>query len=199
MKIKNVVFDVGNVLVRWAPLEVIKTIFPEFEPKGFYKKMQPAWIDFNLGKFTEDEAISHYHGILSMPKERLVKLMAALKRHQTPLDGSVELLKKLQKSGINLFAITDNIKEFMDYHRKVSEFPQYFRDIIVSADIGVLKPDSRIYQHLLDKHHLTPHESIFIDDVPANVKGAIAVGMNAFQFIDTEACEKRLQELAVGV
>jgi len=156
MKIKNVVFDIGNVLVRWAPLEVIKTSFPEFEPEDFYHKMRPIWIDFNLGKFTEDEAISHYQRSLDLPKERLANFMFALKRHQTPLEGSIELLDKLQKLEINLFSITDNIREFIDYHRKVSEFPKYFKDIIVSSDIGVLKPDNRIYQHLLDKHHLNP-------------------------------------------
>lgn len=195
MKIKNVVFDVGNVLVRWAPSEVIQVTFPEFEPKDFLQKMRPIWIDLNLGKLTEREAIDRYHKELGVSKERLLDFMLALKRHQEPLEGSVELLIKLQKLGVNLFSITDNVKEIMAYHRKFSKFPPYFKDIIVSADIEILKPDSRIYRHLLDKHNLNPRESVFIDDVLVNVEGAIAVGMNAFQFIDIASCEQSLDRL----
>lgn len=58
MKIKNIVFDVGNVLVRWEPFEVINSVFPEFEAEDFYRKIYPTWIDLNLGKLSEDEAIS---------------------------------------------------------------------------------------------------------------------------------------------
>ena len=61
MKIKNIVFYVGNMLVRLAPFEVINSVFPEFEPEDFYQKMRSIWIDLNLGKLTENEAISHYH------------------------------------------------------------------------------------------------------------------------------------------
>lgn len=195
MKIKNIVFDVGNVLVRWEPLEVINSTFPEFEAKEFYQKMYHTWIDLNLGKLTENEAINHYHASLEVSKERLSNFMLALKHHQKPIDGSIALLKKLQKLDVKLFAITDNIKEIMDYHRKFSDFPKYFKDIIVSADLGMLKPDRRIYRYLLDKHKLNANESVFIDDVPVNVQGAIAVGMEAFQFIDYESCEKKLMNL----
>ena len=195
MKMKNIVFDIGNVLVRWAPLEVIKSVFPELEPKDFYRKMYPIWIDLSLGKLTEDEAIERYHKELGWPKDRLARLMLEFKLNQKPLDGSIELLDKLQKLGLNLFSITDNIKELMAYHRKNSEFPKYFKDIIVSAELGILKPDARIYRYLLDKYNLDPKESVFIDDVQANVEGAIAVGMKAFQFTDYASCEKQLMEL----
>ncbi|MBS0236068.1 MAG: HAD family phosphatase [Proteobacteria bacterium] len=198
MKIKNVVFDIGGVLVRWEPLELIKKIFPQANPKEFYQQMRPIWLDLNLGKLTIEEAIRQYEASLGLPKDKLLALMDECIKDQTPLDGSIALLQKLNSSGLNLFAITDNIREIMDYHREVSEFPKYFKDIVVSADIGVLKPDSRIYQHLIDKQHLNPAECVFIDDTLANVEGAIAVGMHAFQFIDMLSCEQELIALIDG-
>ena len=198
MIIKNIVFDVGNVLVRWAPLEVIKTVFPQSNPSDFYQKMHPIWIDLNLGKLSEKEAIERYQKLLDLPKESLNRLMLELKLHQTPLDGSIELLRKLKEYKVNLFSITDNVREIMDYHRKFSAFPQYFKDIIVSAEIGLLKPDPKIYRYLLAKHKLNPSESVFIDDVAQNVEGAIKVGMQAFQFVDYATCEKKLMALLNG-
>jgi putative hydrolase of the HAD superfamily len=199
VKIKNVVFDVGNVLVKWAPYEVIKGLFPERNPEEFYQQMRLIWIDLNLGRMTEEEAIVLYQNQLAISKDQISRLMNEFKTHQTPIPGSLVLLKKLEILGMNLFSITDNIKEIMEYHRKNSEFIGYFKDIVVSADIGVLKPDARIYQHLLNKHHLSPSETVFIDDLKKNVEGALAVGMSAIQFTDVQSCEVQLIELGVAI
>ncbi|HEV2524194.1 MAG TPA: HAD family phosphatase [Gammaproteobacteria bacterium] len=192
MKIKNVIFDIGNVLVRWAPHEVIASVFPQFNPSDFYHRMYPIWIDLNLGKLSEEEAIIHYQNLFSLPGKDFIKLMHEFKIHQIPLPGSIALLDKLKTLNINLFSITDNVKEIMEYHKINSDFPQYFKDIIVSAEIGVLKPNAKIYKHLLTKHALNPAESIFIDDLLTNVEGAIKVGMQAFQFTDHDSCGKKL-------
>ncbi|HXH55567.1 MAG TPA: HAD family phosphatase [Gammaproteobacteria bacterium] len=195
MQIKNVIFDIGNVLVRWAPYEVIESVFPQFNPSDFYQRMYPIWIDLNLGKLSEEEAIIHYQNLFNLPEKNFIQLMHEFKIQQIPLSGSIALLDKLKSLNVNLFSITDNIKEIMEYHKKNSDFPKYFKDIIVSADIGVLKPDAKIYKHLLTKHTLNPAESIFIDDVLPNVEGAIKSGMQAFQFTDHDSCRKKLMRL----
>lgn len=192
MKIKNIIFDVGNVMVRWAPHEIISSILPQMDSVAFFNKMYPLWIELNLGKLSEIQAIEQYQKLFNLPKEIITELMNELKFQQTPLDGSIELLNKLQDYPISLFSITDNTKEIMQYHKTHSAFPKHFKDIIVSADIGVLKPDPKIYLHLLNKHDLKPSESLFIDDVILNVEGAIQVGMHGMQFIDCLSCEKQL-------
>jgi putative hydrolase of the HAD superfamily len=198
MKIKNVIFDIGNVLVRWAPYEVIASVFPQFNPSDFYHKMYPIWLDLNLGKLTEEEAIIHYQNLFRLPRKDFIQLLHEFKIDQIPLPGSIALLDKLKALNVNLFSITDNVKEIMEYHKINSDFPKYFKDIIVSADIGVLKPDAKIYKHLLAKHALNPAESIFIDDVLPNVEGAIKVGMQAFQFTNHDLCGKKLMTLLSG-
>ncbi|MGI4776210.1 MAG: HAD family hydrolase [Janthinobacterium lividum] len=197
MGIKNVVFDIGNVLVNWEPYRIIHLIFPEVEAEEFYKEMRPIWIDLNLGKLTEQEAINKYAEQFDIDADKMTSFMNEVKKQQTPIIGSLELLQKLDKSGIKLYSITDNIKEIIQYHLKNSDFPRYFKDIIISADIGVLKPDSKIYQYLLDKHALEPSECVFIDDLIVNVEGAISAGMYSFQFTNMDACEQQL--IALGV
>lgn len=195
MKIKNIIFDVGNVMVRWAPHEIISSILPQMDSVAFFKKMYPVWIELNLGKLSEIQAIEQYQKLFNLPKEIITELMNELKFQQIPLDGSIELLNKLQGYSISLFSITDNTKEIMQYHQIHSAFPKYFKDIIVSADIGILKPDPKIYLHLLNKHDLKASESLFIDDVILNVEGAVQVGMHGMQFIDHLSCEKQLMRM----
>src|SRR5688572_11860283 len=126
MQIKNIVFDVGNVLVKWAPHEAIQSVLPEHDPIILYKNMFPIWLDLNLGKLTEHAAIDLYHTHLTVPQKKIAELMQLLKTSQTPLPGSLELLHKLQAASIPLYAITDNIKEFIEYHRTQSKFLHYF-------------------------------------------------------------------------
>ena len=71
MIIKNIVFDIGNVLVRWDPYKVIKSVFPEHDPDVFYNLMRPVWLDLNLGKITETDAIDLYHQLYRIPKYKL--------------------------------------------------------------------------------------------------------------------------------
>jgi len=197
MSIKNVIFDVGNVLVKWAPHEVIARIFPSYDPKVFYQEIRPTWLGLNLGKLTEKEAIALYAKQFKLPESQFLVFMKELKTHQVPIPGSLDLLKKLKALGMNLYSITDNIKEIMEYHRAHSQFIPYFKDIIVSADIGILKPHREIYQHLLNKHKIVAAESVFIDDALINVKGARAVGMHAIQFFDAVSCEQELRRLGI--
>lgn len=197
MTIKNIIFDVGNVLVKWAPHEVIQQVFPEQDPVKLYENMFPIWLDLNLGKLSEYDAIIICRQQLNVSETQMSQLMHGLKTSQTPLPGSVELLEKLHTANIPLYSITDNIKEFIEYHHNYSNFLHYFKGIIVSADIGVLKPNKAIYKHLLEKYELNPVESVFIDDCIENVQGAISAGMHAFQFTDAESCERKLRELGV--
>lgn len=195
MTVHNIVFDIGNVLVRWEPLKVIQRVFPNVDAQALFQAMRPIWLDLNLGKLTEEEAVQQYENLLNFPKEKFQQLMLGFKESQIPIEGSLELLKELKQLGYSLFSITDNIHEIMVYHRQHSTFPEYFKDIIVSADLGVLKPDPKIYQNLLDKHQLKAEECVFFDDLLTNVEGAKAVGMHAFLFTDTATCRKDLESL----
>lgn len=196
-KINNIIFDIGNVLVRWQPFEVIKQVFPKTDPKEFFKLMYPVWQDLNLGKLSIEEALIIYTGELQISQQQITALLYQLQKHQVLIPDSIELLKNLSKQEYELYSITDNIKEFVEYHRTHSNFFHYFKDIIVSADVGILKPDKRIFQHLLDKHQLIPNECIFIDDIEKNVEGAKEVGMHGIVFTDPYSCKEELTKHGV--
>ncbi len=198
--IKNVVFDVGGVLVRWEPQKVIANVFPEslfseaLTRKFFQSK---TTYNLNLGKLTEQEAIPLYRDELKVDEERLIYLIQALKESLLPVEGSFSLLEQLHQAGIPLYCITDNVKEIVTYLHQQYDFLTKFKHVVVSADIGIMKPDKGIYEHLLAENRLIAEECVFIDDVLVNVEGARRVGMQGFQFTDVERCMKKLKALGL--
>lgn len=75
----------------------------------------------------------------------------------------------------------------------------YFQGMVVSADVGLLKPDQRIFQYLLNKYQLKPTESIFIDDMINNVESALSLGTYAFQFTDAASCKAQLHQTSINL
>lgn len=194
---KNIVFDIGNVLLKWSPLDIVKTLFP-LEPNPDILAQQifksQIWYDLNLGKLTEEEAIFLYRQEFPTKTAQLKILMEVVKKSLVPLQGSLELLNRAYQSGRSLYSITDNVKEIIVFLKKEYDFFEKFQGIIVSADVGLLKPNIGIYRTLLDRYGLQPSETIFMDDVIANVEGARQVGMYAIHFTTAEACEGELRD-----
>lgn len=200
MSVKNIVFDVGNVLVKWDPVSIIRNAFPEVQDhlqftQQFFKT--GLWYDLNLGKISEQEAILRYHHALNIDKPMLEQLMSKVKESLVPIEGSVALLEKLHELGFPLYVITDNTHEIMRYLKQKYDFWHMFRGIVVSAEVGYLKPSPHIYTHLLESYQLKAEETLFFDDVPANVEGAQAVNMHSIQFTDVPKCILDLKRMNV--
>jgi putative hydrolase of the HAD superfamily len=103
-----------------------------------------------------------------------------------------DLLRRLKAAGVPLYALTNNTREIVVYHRQNTDLIGLFDDVMVSADIGLRKPDPAIYQHMLDKHRLKAQDTVFIDDMPENVKAAQDMGIDAFVFTSPGQCRHEL-------
>jgi putative hydrolase of the HAD superfamily len=200
MTYKNIVFDVGNVLVRWDPQGIIDHVFPEHtSPHQLMLNIfkDQTWYDLNLGSINEREAIYRYHQQLGIDATQLEYLLQTVKESLSLISGSVELLERLYNKPYNLYALTDNTVEIMAYLKNKYSFWPLFKGIVVSAEIGYLKPSKEIYHYLLEHHKLQAHETVFIDDVSANVEGAKAIGIEAIQFTHIKECIEALRDLKI--
>ena len=146
---------------------------------------------------TEDEAKAQYREALGLSAREADRLFDNIKDSQDLLDGSVELLERLHEAGYPLYALTDNVKEIVAYLRRRYDFWKYFQGVVVSAEVNCLKPDPEIFYHLLESNGIEAGETIFFDDMPANVRGARDVGLKAFQFQDAERCVSDLREIGL--
>lgn len=195
--IKNIIFDVGNVLLKWQPETVVARFFPGEQALLLTQIMfrSQHWRNLNLGKLTEAELIHIYHQELGINGDLLRQLMQAVKESLLPVDHSLELLNNLYQSGYSLFSLTDNVHEIMAYLKLKYNFWDLFKGVVVSAEVGYLKPMKQIYQKLIDLYDLDPQQSVFIDDLQVNVEGAKALGMQGIQFLSARQCLIELNKI----
>lgn len=206
-QIKNVVFDIGNVIVRWSPVEIMKLTFGDGEVsdsdnlENRFKSIfqSETWMQLNKGFISVDEAKAQYQQSIGLTKQQTDSLFYYVTQTQILLYGSVELLKRTKAAGYNVYALTDNVHEIVSHLKSNYDFWDLFDGAIVSAEVGLLKPQAEIYQTLLEQFDLQAEETVFLDDMPHNVKGAQVVGMKAIQFKNAIQCEADLKALGVLV
>lgn len=200
MAIDNIVFDIGNVLVRWSPKEVIQRTFGESSEtdKLIGQIFQnDLWTSLNLGLLSEEEAKRLYTQELDVTPSQVEKLFFHVKDTQDLIEGSVRILEALHVAGYSLFALTDNIREIVSYLKDRYTFWEYFLHATVSADVRCMKPYPEIFSHMLTHNNIDPGRTVFIDDLPTNIEGAQAVGISAILFANPEQCEIELKNLGL--
>ncbi|MEO0462789.1 MAG: HAD family phosphatase [Pseudomonadota bacterium] len=202
MAIRNIVFDVGNVLVPWDPRGIEVRAFGEARVSApdYTSPLRghAIWLAVNRGEHSLNEAKALYvaEGFTAADIDALYAALYA----SFPLIAETEvMLHELKAAGYGIFAITDNVHEIVAQLKRDYDFFDQFEVAAVSAELGVLKPDPAIYRWLIDTAGIAPEESVFLDDVQRNVDGAKSVGMKAFVFTNAAKARGDLRSLGVDV
>ena len=203
MVIKNVVFDVGNVLVPWDPAGIERKAFGEgrVEAEGFVPPLRgnPTWLAVNRGELSLEEAKAVYVAEQGFTPQEIDALWEALYAAFPLITETRAMMDELKAAGYRLFAITDNVHEIVAQLKRDYDFFDMFEVAAVSAELGFLKPDPRIYRWLLETGGIEAGESVFLDDVQRNVDGAKAVGMEACLFTTAAKARENLRALGLKI
>lgn len=202
--IRNVIFDMGQVLIHFSPELFIERLGITGEDRKILLREVFScveWVQLDHGTITEAEAVesicrrvpSHLHPAV----EELV--FRWWDRPLNPVQGMKELVAEIKEAGCRIYLLSNaNIQQIM-YHDRIPG-TEYFDGRIVSAECGLLKPQREIYQLLLDKYDLRAEECLFIDDSSLNVEGAYCVGMRGIVFHDdVPRLRRELREAGVMV
>lgn len=184
--IKAVVFDIGGVLLDWNPRHLYKTMFngdDEAMERFLADVCSPAW---NLSLDAGKPFASGVAELCSRFPEQSALIAAYDSRWEDMVQGAfedtVDLARTLKANGVPLYALTNFSSEKMALVRTRYDFFTPFDGMVVSGEIGMVKPDPAIYRHLLDRFGLVADETLFIDDSSLNVAGAEAAGMKAIHY-----------------
>lgn len=193
---KAVIFDVGNVLYGWDPESfLVRQIADDSERLRFIEDTNLyAWHDTLDGGRPFDEAAAE----LSETFPAYAELIAAWGSRfgetiTDPVPGVHEIVADLDQVGVPLFAITNFSADFWaPFAERERAFFGRFRDIVVSGEEKMMKPDPAIYYLALERFGVPARDALFIDDRQINVDGALAVGMRAHLFTTAEDLRARL-------
>ena len=196
MSATAVVFDVGNVLYGWDPEAfLVRQIADDEARLQFVEDVDLyGWHETLDGgrPYAEaaaelNEKFPQYAALIAAWSDRFGETISG------PVPGVHEIVAELDERGVPLFAITNFSADFWPpFHAKERAFFDRFRDIVVSGEEKLLKPDAAIYYRALDRFRLRPAEALFVDDRRINVFGAEAVGMKAHLFTSAEDLRARL-------
>lgn len=197
MAIKNIIFDIGNVLVRWDPQSAVAAVFPEHQVDAIMEQIFKGepWRALNRGEITEEELIDLGHKNFSIVREKMYALMQAIRLSLTPIEGAHQLVKDLHDAGYQLYALTDNTHNILAYLKQRYDFWPRFTGIVSSADVRHLKPAPQMYETLINTYKIVPEESVFFDDLEHNIAGAQQHGIHGIQFFTAEQATLELEKL----
>ena len=194
-----VVFDLGGVLVDWNPRYLYRPLFAGDEAAMEHFLTHVCTPEWNLRQ-DEGRLLADAYAVLTRDHPEHKALIEAWgpgfdRMMAGPIAGTVEILGELRDRGVPLYALSNWSAETFPYARARFDFLNWFRAIVISGELKLIKPDPRIYRHLLETHGLRPEETVFIDDAPHNVAGAKAVGIHGVQFTDPVALRSALVDL----
>lgn len=196
--IKNIVFDIGNVLADYN----IKGFLAGkgFEPdmiKRIVKAsvMSPYWEKFERGDLSEDEVMKAFTSLDPEIEEALYKAYDNVNGMLTMRPFAIDLVKKLKAEGFNVYYLSNySSKAYYECSDSVA-FMEYMDGGCVSFKERMTKPDPNFYKHFLKKYNLVSEECIFVDDTPVNVEVAEQLGFKGIIFESYESTLKRIHEL----
>jgi len=195
--IKNLVFDLGNVLINFLPDQWLREKYGEadgtFLMDAFCRS--PLWVSLDRGDLTLPEVREK---LLALYPERRALLEDCLDNYYgmlTPIPGSVTLLKTLADRGWPLYYLTNYHAGAFQYLLDSCPWFDQFRGGVCSAHEGLVKPEPEIYLHLCRQEGLVPEETLFMDDSKENTAAAAALGFRTLTVDDPDQFPDRVLSL----
>ena len=196
-----VVFDLGGVLIDWDPRYLYRQLFDGDEAgmeRFLAEVCTPAWNAEQDAGRPWTEAVELL--VQEYPQER-ERIEAYRARWEEMLGGAidetVEVLRELQDRPVRLFALSNWSAETFPIARRRYPFLGWFDGIVISGEVGICKPDERVFRHLITTHTIEPETTVFVDDSNVNVEAARGLGMMAIPFTGGRELREELVQLGV--
>jgi putative hydrolase of the HAD superfamily len=195
--IRNVIMDLGGVMLEWNPDRLLTRFQPEPELRATLRAaiFGPDWHLFDRGRLSEAELIDRLESGSGQARDDLLEIVAATRESLLEKPETVKLVRALQQRGLDIYCLSNMPSPMYEHLRRRHTFWDVFRGVVISGEVQLMKPEPEIYLHLLERFGLRAQECVFVDDMQANVDGAKSVGLHAIRFHNATQCQQELDEL----
>ena len=198
--VNTVVFDIGNVLIDWQPRYLYRKMFDsEEEMESFFAEV--PLMDWHLEQ-DRGRALAEGTALLSSRHPEYAREIEAFygrwdEMFGGEIAGSVDVLRELQERGYAVYALTNYSAETFPHARRSYGFLEWFEEIVVSGEEGMVKPEREIYDLLVERTGLDPASSVFVDDREENVRAAQELGFSGIVFCGEEGLRPKMARLGI--
>lgn len=200
--ITAIIFDFGNVFVKWDAHALYKRFLPTPETVDSFLQE----IHFAEWNAHQDAGRSFSEGIAELAAEfpQHAELIQAYDTYwdesiTETIDGTIEIAQKLKKEGWPLYLLSNFSAEKFPLMLKRYPFLDIFDDMIISGEHKLIKPDPAIFHLTLKKIKREAHECLFIDDSLPNIETANQLGFNTIHFQFPEQLEEDLKTYLITI
>lgn len=161
--------------------------------------VSPEWNMLDMGVLTDEQALEQ---ICSRLPKRLHEAAALCLRdwhiyNMQTIREMEPVVRKLKEKGYGIFVCSNAAIRLTQIYRDLFPAPECYDGLLFSAEVKCIKPQKEIYHHLFERFSLDPRECFFIDDLPVNIEGARACGMDGYCFDDGDV--KKLEAVLDGL
>ncbi len=197
---KDIVFDLGAVLIDWNPRYLYRKIFTDpAQMEEFLTEVCPmSWnVEMDAGKpFAQGckertKLFPQYAAQINAYETRWAEMMGGA------IEGTVQILRELKANKYRVYALSNWSAEKFPLARAKFAFLNEFDGLVISGEEKCVKPQPQIFQILLSRYHLQAQNCTFIDDNPDNIKGAQALGFDTVLFTSPENLRTELRQRGV--
>jgi len=198
--IKAIIFDIGGIFSKQGGTELLRKRYARtlgVSLLKFNKLWARYWDSWRKGKIDEEtfwKSILHALNV-DYDKKKLRRMMLDYQKIDIKRLSLASRLRKKYK----VVALTNHVKEWFEFIRKRYKIDNYFDDVFTSYDIGMAKPNPKIYNFIIKKMNVNANECVFVDDKLSNVLGARMIGMKAIHFKNFLQMKRDLKKQGVEI
>lgn len=197
--VEAVLFDLGNVLVRWDPHGAFRGVASRDDVERFFADVDFPGLNhradagLSWADVRSEVAASHpqHAPLVDAYVARFAATLAG------PVPGSEDVVRELRALGLRLFGLTNWSAETYPHGPRAAPAIGLLEDVLVSGREGLVKPDPAIFARATDRFGLVPSRTVFVDDAPANVEAAAALGFVALRFTGADRLRDDLRALGI--
>ena len=196
--IKNLVFDVGNVLLGYRTSELLKEHGFDDETRHRFIAsvfLDPIWAQIDLGIMPFEEIVEQFCRNAPDLREDIYWLMDSYDLMKVDRPDVWERVHLLKEKGYGIYILSNYGEYFYEKQFQNAPFMEWVDGAVISYQVHVIKPDPAIYRILLDQYALDPASCLFFDDLPDNIQTADDLGFQTFQVTSRETLLEELDRL----
>lgn len=195
--IKNIIFDLGNVLIKYSPENFLEKYVAVENRKKFFDVVfkSQEWAELDRGTLTYDEVIRIFSEKIPEEKEAIKTLFNnKIIDTLSPIKENIAIMRNLKKNDYSIYILSNFHQPAFEYIKEHWDFIKEFDGGVVSCYCHYLKPQGEIYQLLLKKYNLDPKETLFIDDTKKNIDGCEEQGIAGIHLHTPEVLAELLKK-----
>ena len=189
-----IIFDLGRVVVSWDPVGIVSAVRGPEGAAALAERLfnHPDWLEVDRGTLSLHTMARRAEERTGLSAADNLAILQAVPASLLPDPAMVRLIEELHSAGHVLYALSNMGHASIDWLEQHQDFWRFFSGKVVSARVRMMKPEPDIYRYLLVSFDLVPSDCLFIDDSPANVAAAEALGLRGLIFPDPARCRDHL-------